>query len=120
MSGREASGATVAAAEVAAPAEAAPNDDAPAAAEAASNVADLSNPQDDDGGGSGGGGGLGDEDAATVVHAAPTGQVWHKPLRASPLLRQHILNFIREGDGLNDMQFRTVLVPARRETQSTS
>ena len=100
MSGREASGATVAAAEAAAPAEAA-NDDVPAVVEAASNVVDLSNPQDDAGGESGGGGGGGDTDAdadvdaAPVVHSAPTWQVYNKPLRASPLLRQHLQELIR-------------------------
>ena len=113
MSGREASGATFAAAEAATPAEAA-NDDVPAVVEAASNVVDLSNPQDDAGGESGGGGGGGDADAdaAPVVHSAPTGQVYNKPLRASPLLRQRILKLLREGDDLNGMQFRAV-TPAR-------
>ena len=117
MSGREASGATFAAAEAATPAEAA-NDDVPAVVEAASNVVDLSNPQDDAGGESGGGGGGGDADAdadadaAPVVHSAPTGQVYIKPLRASPLLRQRILKLLREGDDLNGMQFRAV-TPAR-------
>ena len=94
MSGREASGATFAAAEAATPAEAA-NDDVPAVVEAASNVVDLSNPQDDAGGESGSGGGVGDADAAPVVHSAPTGQVYNKPLRASPLLRQHLQELIR-------------------------
>lgn len=98
MSGREAPGATFAAAEAATPAEAA-NDDVPAVVEAASNVVDLSNPQDDAGGESGGGGRGGDADAdadaAPVVHSAPTWQVYNKPLRASPLLRQHVQELIR-------------------------
>ena len=121
MSGREASGATFAAAEAATPAEAA-NDDVPAVVEAASNVVDLSNPQDDAGGESGGGGGGGggdadadaDADAAPVVHSAPTGQVYNKPLRASPLLRQHLQELIRREMTCN------VAGLSQPETQSTS
>eukprot|EP00561_Arcocellulus_cornucervis_P001576 CAMPEP_0185810284 /NCGR_PEP_ID=MMETSP1322-20130828/6698_1 /TAXON_ID=265543 /ORGANISM="Minutocellus polymorphus, Strain RCC2270" /LENGTH=113 /DNA_ID=CAMNT_0028506593 /DNA_START=115 /DNA_END=456 /DNA_ORIENTATION=+ len=113
MSGREASGATFAAAEAATPAEAA-NDDVPAVVEAASNVVDLSNPQDDAGGESGGGGGVGDADAAPVVHSAPTWQVYNKPLRASPPLCQHLQELIRREMTCN------VAGLSQPETQSTS